>query len=70
MFTVFVYLINVLLVERRCINNAKLMLVCPLLILPKGNRAYNKSGKAVKILQPETFTDSGNTWKTTSEMYQ
>ena len=30
MFTVFVYLINVLLVERRCINNAKLMMVSPL----------------------------------------
>ena len=29
MFTVFVYLINVLLVERRCINNAKVMLVVP-----------------------------------------
>ena len=70
MFTVFVYLINVLLVERRCINNAKLMLVGPFLILPKGNRPYNKPEMAVKIIQPETLTDSGNTWKTTPQMYQ
>ena len=70
MFTVFVYLINVLLVERRCINNAKLMLVSPLLILPKGNRPYNKPDMVVKIIQPETLTNSGNAWKTTPQMYQ
>ena len=70
MFTVFVYLINVLLVERRCINNAKVMLVGPLLILLKGNRPYNKPDMAVKIIQPQTLTDSGNTWKTTPQMYQ
>ena len=70
MFTVFVYLVNVLLVERRSINNAKVMLIGPLLILPNGNRRYNKPDKAVKIMQPKTLTDSGNAWKTTSQMYQ
>ena len=30
------------------------MLVSPLLILPKGNRPYNKPCKAVKITQPKS----------------